>query len=179
MKRIMAGAVALMASLSLAACGSATVDSDSEVSPDATVAPLERGDSGEDSEGSEESESENSEESSSASASTSKRAEDGEAASTSKSEPAPEDRGAQEVEQAPTPQVDDSNSGYLDAVAGGGVDIAGVESQLVSAGNTACNPDDEVTVPAVAGQLIEQGRTDKSIEEVIALINDQAQAAYC
>ena len=179
MKRSMAGAVALMASLSLAACGSATVDSDSEVSPDATVAPLERGDSGEDSEGSEESESENSEESSSASASTSKRAEDGEAASTSKSEPAPEDRGAQEVEQAPTPQVDDSNSGYLDAVAGGGVDIAGVESQLVSAGNTACNPDDEVTVPAVAGQLIEQGRTDKSIEEVIALINDQAQAAYC
>jgi hypothetical protein len=179
MKRLMASAVALMASLSLAACGSATVDSDSEVSPDATVAPLERGDSGEDSEGSEESESENSEESSSASASTSKRAENGEEASTSKSEPAPEDRGAQEVEQAPTPQVDDSNSGYLDAVAGGGVDIAGVESQLVSAGNTACNPDDEVTVPAVAGQLIEQGRTDKSIEEVIALINDQAQAAYC
>ena len=180
MKRLMAGAVALMASLSLAACGSATVDSDSEVSPDATVAPLERGDSGEDSEGSGDSkESESSEESSSASPSTSKRAEDDAEASTSKSEPAPEDRGAQEVEQAPTPQVDDSNSGYLDAIAGGGVDIAGVESQLVSAGNTACNPDDEVTVPAVAGQLIEQGRTDKSIEEVIALINDQAQAAYC
>lgn len=177
MKRIMAGAVALMASLSLAACGSATVDSDSEVSPDATVAPLERGDSGEESGDSQESE--GSEESSSASPSTSKRAEDDAEASTSKSEPAPEDRGAQEVEQAPTPQVDDSNSGYLDAIAGGGVDIAGVESQLVSAGNTACNPDDEVTVPAVAGQLIEQGRTDKSIEEVIALINDQAQAAYC
>jgi hypothetical protein len=176
MKRIMAGAVALMASLSLAACGSATVDSDSEVSPDATVAPLERGDSDGDSE-----DTDSTEESSESSApSTSKRAERDDAeASTSKSEPAPEDRGAQEVDQAPTPQVADSDAGYLDAVAGGGVDIAGVENQLVSAGNTACNPDDEVTVPAVAGQLIEQGRTDKSIEEVIALINEQAQAAYC
>lgn len=177
MKRIMAGAVALMASLSLAACGSATVDSDSEVSPDATVAPLERG--GSDSEDSDSTEA--SEKSSESSApSTSKRAEKDDAeASTSKSEPAPEDRGAQEVDQAPTPQVADSDAGYLDAVAGGGVDIAGVENQLVSAGNTACNPDDEVTVAAVAGQLIEQGRTDKSIEEVIALINEQAQAAYC
>lgn len=178
MKRIMAGAVALMASLSLAACGSATVDSDSGVSLDATVAPLERGDS----EGDSDSEDSNStEESSESSApSTSERAEKDDAeASTSKSEPAPEDRGAQEVDQAPTPQVADSDAGYLDAVAGGGVDIAGVENQLVSAGNTACNPDDEVTVPAVAGQLIEQGRTDKSIEEVIALINEQAQAAYC
>ena len=175
MKRFMAGAVALMASLSLAACGSATVDSDSEVSPDATVEPLERGDSSEeDADSTEESSSE-----ATSATSTSKRAEEDAEASTSTSEPAPEDRGAQEVEQAPTPQVSDSNAGYLDAVAGGGVDIAGVENQLVSAGNTACNPDDEVTVPAVAGQLIEQGRTDKSVEEVITLINEQAQAAYC
>ncbi|MDN6135989.1 hypothetical protein [Corynebacterium sp.] len=166
MKRLMTGTLALLATFTLAACGSATVESGSEVSPDATVAPLERGDgdllSSSESETSEERSSKESTE-----------------ASTSKSEPAPEDRGAQEVEQAPTPQVDTSNAGFLDAVAGGGVDITGVENQLVSAAHTACNPDDDVTVLAVAGQLIEQERTDKDVEEVVALINEQAQAAYC
>src|SRR5690625_7750590 len=93
MKRLMTGTLALLATFTLAACGSATVESGSEVSPDATVAPLERGDgdllSSSESETSEERSSKESTE-----------------ASTSKSEPAPEDRGAQEVEQAPTPQVD-------------------------------------------------------------------------
>lgn len=166
MKRLMTGTLALLATFTLAACGSATVESGSEVSPDATVAPLERGDGGLSSS----SESETSEERSS---------KESTEASTSKSEPAPEDRGAQEVEQAPTPQVDTSNAGFLDAVAGGGVDITGVENQLVSAAHTACDPDDDVTVLAVAGQLVEQERTDKDVEEVVALINEQAQAAYC
>ena len=163
MKRLMTGTLALLATFTLAACGSATVESGSEVSPDATVAPLERGDG----DLSSSSESETSKETSS------------KEASTSKSEPAPEDRGAQEVEQAPTPQVDTSNAGFLDAVAGGGVDITGVENQLVSAAHTACDPDDDVTILAVAGQLVEQERTDKDVEEVVALINEQAQAAYC
>ena len=166
MKRLMTGTLALLATFTLAACGSATVESGSEVSSDATVAPLERGDgdllSSSESETSEERSSKESTE-----------------ASTSKSEPAPEERGAQEVEQAPTPQVDTSNAGFLDAVAGGGVDITGVENQLVSAAHTACDPDDDVTVLAVAGQLVEQERTDKDVEEVVALINEQAQAAYC
>lgn len=166
MKRLMTGTLALLATFTLAACGSATVESGSEVSPDATVAPLERGDG----DLSSSSESETSEERSS---------KESTEASTSKSEPAPEDRGAQEVEQAPTPQVDTSNAGFLDAVAGGGVDITGVENQLVSAAHTACDPDDDVTVLAVAGQLVEQERTDKDVEEVVALINEQAQAAYC
>src|SRR5699024_1774334 len=76
-------------------------------------------------------------------------------------------------------QVSDSDAGYLDAVAGRGRDVEGVENQLVSAAHTACNPDDELTVLAVAGQLIEQGRTDKDVEEVVTLINERAQAAYC
>lgn len=170
MKRMMSAVVALMATTTFAACGSATVDSDSEVSPDSTVAPLERGSS---------EESEKPEDSTSAATSSSKAAESSTKATTSASEPAPEDRGAREVEEAPTPQVSNSDAGYLDAVASGGIDVAGVENQLVSAAHTACNPDDEVTVLAVAGQLIEQGRTDKDVEEVVTLINERAQAAYC
>ena len=46
MKRLMTGTLALLATFTLAACGSATVESGSEVSPDATVVPLERGDGG-------------------------------------------------------------------------------------------------------------------------------------
>ena len=169
MKRLMTGTLALLATFTLAACGSATVESGSEVSPDATVAPLERGDG----DLSSSSESETSEERSS------KETKESTEASTSKSEPAPEDRGAQEVEQAPTPQVDTSNAGFLDAVAGGGVDITGVENQLVSAAHTACDPDDDVTILAVAGQLVEQESTDKDVEEGVSLINEPAQAAYC
>src|SRR5699024_10788 len=157
------------ATFTLTACGSATVESGSEESPDSTMAPLERGDGGLSSS----SESETSDERSS------KETQESTEQPTSKSEPAPEDRGAQEVEQAPAPQVDTSNAGCLDAVAGGGVDITGVENHLVSAAHTACNPDDDVTVLAVAGQLVEQERTDKDVEEVVALINEQAQAAYC
>ena len=101
MKRLMTGTLALLATFTLTACGSATVESGSEVSPDATVAPLERGDG----DLSSSSESETSKETSS------KETKESAEASTSKSEPAPEDRGAQEVEQAPTPQVDTSKIG--------------------------------------------------------------------
>ncbi|MFH0411472.1 hypothetical protein ACG98H_05865 [Corynebacterium sp. L4756] len=180
MKRAMASAIALIASLTLVACGSATVDSDSEVSPDATVAPLERGDS-ESSEQESESSSEESESEKSSAPSSSRERDnerESEEASTS-AEPQPEDRGAQEVEQAPTPQARDADAAFLDDIAASGVDTNGAESQLIGAGNTACNPDDSVTIPAVAGQLIEQGRTDQSAEEVAALISEKAQAAYC
>ncbi|NME88933.1 hypothetical protein [Corynebacterium stationis] len=164
MKRLIPGAAALLAAFTLAACGSATVESGSEISPDDTIAPLERGEG---------------ELTSAPETSSSKAAAASSEASTSASEPAPEDRGAQEVEKAPTPQVDNSDAGYLDAIAGSGVDISGVENQLISAAHTACNPDDEVTVLAVAGQLVEQERTDKDVEEVATLINEHAQAAYC
>src|SRR5699024_9165590 len=141
----------------LTACGSATVESGSEVSPDATVAPLERGDG----DLSSSSESETSEERSS------KETKESTEASTSKSEPAPEDRGAQEVEQAPSTKDDTSNDGFLDAVVGGVVDITGVENHLVRAAHSAFNPDDVLTILAVAGQLVDQERTDKNVDEVV------------
>lgn len=35
------------------------------------------------------------------------------------------------------------------------------------------------TLPAVAGQLVEQGRTDKTVDEVAALIESAAKNTYC
>jgi hypothetical protein len=40
-------------------------------------------------------------------------------------------------------------------------------------------PLDEATIGAVAGQLIEQGRTTKAFEEVVDMINSSARKAYC
>ena len=61
---------------------------------------------------------------------------------------------------------------FLAAVAEKGVDIDGVEDQLVGAAQASCQGD-AVTVPAVAGQLIEQGRTELSHEDVVQLITEQ------
>ena len=62
-----------------------------------------------------------------------------------------------------------------DAVKKGGVNTEGVEDQLVGAAQAACQGDG-VTVPAVAGQLIEQGRSELSHEQLIQLITERGRA---
>src|SRR5699024_7370728 len=140
MKRLIPGAAALLAAFTLAACGSATVESGSEISPDDTIAPLERGEG---------------ELTSAPETSSSKAAAASPEASTSASEQAPEDRGAQGVARARAPQVYNSDAGYLDDIAGSGVEISGVENRFIFAAHSVCHPDDEVTVLAVVGQLVE------------------------
>lgn len=164
MKKLVCAVVAVGASLSVAACGSATVDNNA-VDPSATVAPLERGVAATSD--------------ASAPASSSVRRSAQRPASSTSAEPQPEDRSAQEVEQAPMPQVSGNDADFLSRLRAGGIAADGIEDQLIGAGQAACNPDDGVTVGAVAGQLLEQGRTNLSVEEVTALIDAQAHSTIC
>lgn len=148
-------AVLLAAGTLLSACGSATVDENEAT--DTSVAPLERS-SGEPSA------SKPSESSASAS---------GDAPTERTTGEEPEDRGAREVSEIPTPApAQGPDRDFLAAVAETGVNIDGVEDQLVGAAQASCQGD-TVTVPAVAGQLIEQGRTELSHEDVVQLITEQ------
>ena len=149
-------AVLLAAGTLLSACGSATVDEGDAT--ETSVAPLERSSvaSGESSA------SKASESSASASAERTPGEE-------------PEDRGAREISEIPTPvPAQGPDQDFLAAVAEKGVDIDGVEDQLVGAAQASCQGD-AVTAPAVAGQLIEQGRTELSHEELVRLITEQGR----
>lgn len=156
----------------LTACGSATVENDPGA--DASVAPLER-----------------------APRATTEQPEDGDAdAPAAPAQPQPRDQRAQEVSEVPdpAPERSEEDSAFLTAVAEGGVDVAGVEDQLIGAALTVCRSEGgdssdiaeqqerdagTVTVGAVAGQLLEQGRTELEQEETVALIENEARAAYC
>ena len=67
---------------------------------------------------------------------------------------------------------------FLDHLSENGVNINGVEDQLTATGFTVCT-DDPITRDAVAGQLVEQRRTDMDAAAVAALISDTARANLC
>ena len=67
---------------------------------------------------------------------------------------------------------------YLDKFKDAGVNVDGVEDQLLGAGKAACD-ENEVTIAAVAGQLIEQQRTTMGFEELSQLIKDSARSGIC
>lgn len=99
--------------------------------------------------------------------------------------PQPQDQGAREIDEIPAPEMPRSPEDvrYLGALTDEEIDIEGVEEQLIGTAATVCEGGDSdfarSTLPAVAGQLIEQGRTDKSVDDVAALIEDAARNAYC
>lgn len=134
--------------LGLAGCDSATVDS--EPPQETEIAPLER----------------ESEAPSSA---------DETSSATSKSQ---EDRGAREISEIPSAEVPEPDAKYLDKLKDAGVNVDGVEDQLLGAGKAACD-ENEVTISAVAGQLIEQQRTTMGFEELSQLIKDSARSGIC
>ncbi len=162
----------VLSAFALTACGSATVENDPGT--DTSVAPLERAP---------QSTSENNEDD--------REEEGGDRDSQSAAQPQPQDQRAQEVSEVPSPEPERSeeDTDFLDGVAEGGIDIEGVEDQLIGAASTVCRPADqgegegaavaEVTVGAVAGQLQEQGRTELDQEDAAALIENEARAAYC
>ena len=94
---------------------------------------------------------------------------------TSKSQ---EDRGAREISEIPSAEMPEPDAKYLDKLKDGGVNVDGVEDQLLGAGKAACD-ENEVTISAVAGQLIEQQRTTQSFEELSQLIKDSARSGIC
>lgn len=161
------GITALAATaLLLSACGSATVDNTEETAADVTsVAPLERGSGVEDTETESEAES----------------TDEQERPDAEPTSPQAQDRGAREIDEVPeqVPVTSDEDQGYLDALREDGVNVDGVEDQLIGAAGAACSLEDNVTIPAVAGQLIEQNRTDMDHAELVGLIENQARSAYC
>ncbi|QRP61890.1 DUF732 domain-containing protein [Corynebacterium minutissimum] len=159
-------AALLAAGALLAGCGSATVD-ESEAT-ETSVAPLER--SSGSSEGAESSSTSNS-----SAASSSDKASSGSGSSRGSGEE-PEDRGAREISEIPAPApAEGPHQEFLAALSDGGVNTEGVEDQLVGAAQAACQGD-TVTVPAVAGQLIEQGRSELSHEQLTQLISEKGSA---
>lgn len=93
---------------------------------------------------------------------------------------APRDQPAQEVTVAPEQSSGFSpeEETYLQQLSERGLNIEGVEDQLTATGRTVC-ADDTVTRDAVAGQLVEQRRTDMDPAALGTLIADTARANLC
>ncbi|MCG7233647.1 MULTISPECIES: DUF732 domain-containing protein [Corynebacterium] len=159
--------------LGLAGCDSATVDSDS--GNDTSVAPLSREKTSEESTTSS---SESASSSASSSQEPSESKESAEPTNGSRSANSPEDRGAREISEIPSAQLPKEEAAYLDSLKDAGVNVDGVEDQLLGAGQGACG-DNGITIPAVAGQLIEQQRSDMDYEELTKLLQDNARSALC
>ncbi|MBN9645266.1 DUF732 domain-containing protein, partial [Corynebacterium sp. CCM 8862] len=96
-----------------------------------------------------------------------------------------EDQGAKEITAIPTFESShtDSDRTYLKALTGAGITVDDIEDQLIGAGVEVCRTraagELDVTLPAVAGQLVEQQRTRLGAEETANAIASAAQAAYC
>lgn len=89
-----------------------------------------------------------------------------------------EDRGAREISEIPSAEVPEPDAKYLDKLKDAGINVDGVEDQLLGAGKAACD-ENEVTISAVTGQLIEQQRTTMGFEELSQLIKDSARSGIC
>ena len=105
--------------------------------------------------------------------------------SSEKSAPEITDPQAKRVDEAPDGQMklSEADDSYLEALEKAGIDVAGVEDQLIGTGRAACAdaPEEErqVIALAIAGQLVAQGRSQDSAEEVAKTIASSAKKAYC
>lgn len=100
----------------------------------------------------------------------------------------PQDRPAAEMTEPPTTGVERTPEelDLLDGLREGGIDVEGVEDQMIATAGTVCRSleegTDNVTADAIAGQLIVQKRVDVPEEragEVSALIRETAERTYC
>lgn len=105
--------------------------------------------------------------------------------SSEKSAPKITDPQAKRVDEAPDGQMklSEADDSYLGALEKAGIDVDGVEDQLIGTGRAACAdaPEEErqVIALAIAGQLVAQGRSQESAEEVAKTIASSAKKAYC
>lgn len=159
--RKIAGCLATIASVAaLAGCGGATVDSD-DVTETATATST-------------------SETTETASSSTSETVTATEVERSSSASGGAADQPAREVTEVPqqASAFTPAEEAYLAGLRENGVNIDGVEDQLTATGATVCE-DDLITRDAVAGQLVEQRRTDMDAAGVATLIDDTARANLC
>lgn len=147
------------AAVAVAACGGATVDSE-----DVTETPTVASETTE-AETSETTEASETTETSAVVSSQSKRVDD---------QPAREVTDVPQQASAFSPQEE----AYLATLRESGVNVDGIEEQLTATGATVC-ADNLITRDAVAGQLVEQRRTDMDAAGVAALISDTARANLC
>lgn len=167
-------AVLFASTLALSACGGSTVTSDDL---DETTEPAATEDA-EDSEDSEDADSTSTEETTESTTEEESPAgeEAGEAAP-------PEDQAAREISEIPPAETgaSDEDQQFLETLDMRGIDVNSLENQLLSTANMVCagDPTSATVAGAVAGQLIEQGRTDLPHEEVTSLIESSARDVYC
>ena len=148
--------------VAVAACRGATVDSD-DVTDTPTVASEAETES--ETETTETTETSEAPSSSAVVSSQSKRVDD---------QPAREVTDVPQQASAFSPQEE----AYLATLRESGVNVDGIEDQLTATGATVC-ADNLITRDAVAGQLVEQRRTDMDAAGVAALISDTARANLC
>ena len=162
--RAMALGVAALAVATLTACGGATVDS----------ADVTASQSSESSGATGASTSESSSRTTATVTVTSTRS--GAAGSTA---PVAQDQPASAVDSIPrqTSRYSAGEQAFLDHLRDG-LNIDGVEDQLTATGASVC-ANDTITRDAVAGQLVEQRRTDMNPEAVGQLLTDTARANLC
>lgn len=163
MKKFALSAVTLATGLALTACGSSTVDSE-EVSPTTSTQASS---------------------SSTTTATETSTATESESETTrsSSSRPAPapgEDQPAQEVDAVPTqaPVFSTEEESFLESLSNQGISVQGVEAQLTGTGFSVCDGN-TITRDAVAGQLIEQRRTELPVDAISKLIDDSAREHLC
>ena len=140
----------------LAACGGATSDGGSSES--SAVAPLSK----------------------------SARATESSASSSGESKTqTPQDREAREVSEVPSSgqQLSERDQNYLKELKDNSINVDGAEGSLIGTASGVCQSQDtkniDVMTLAVAGQLVEQGRTQQKPEEVAAVLARAAKSAYC
>lgn len=92
----------------------------------------------------------------------------------------PADRPAREVTSIPeqAPVFNAAEQAYLEHLRTNGLNVDGVQDQLAATGYTVCG-EDTVTRDAVAGQLVEQRRTDMEPLALANLITDTAREHLC
>ena len=147
------------AAVAVAACGGATVDSYDVTETPTVVSETTEAETSETTEVSETTET------SAVVSSQSKRVDD---------QPAREVTDVPQQASAFSPQEE----AYLATLRESGVNVDGIEDQLTATGATVC-ADNLITRDAVAGQLVEQRRTDMDAAGVAALISDTARANLC
>ena len=153
------------AAVAVAACGGATVDSDDVTDTPTVASEAETESETETTETAETAETSEAPSSSAVVSSQSKRVDD---------QPAREVTDVPQQASAFSPQEE----AYLATLRESGVNVDGIEDQLTATGATVC-ADNLITRDAVAGQLVEQRRTDMDAAGVAALISDTARANLC
>jgi len=161
------------------ACGSATSSSDAADPAAASSSSLARADK----DASEQKSGDKSQDSKAGDSA--KKDHNGGAAKPAQGGAAVNDQPAEEISEVPSFKDDysDEDHAYLDDLKDKGIDPKGIEAQLIGTASEVCRAKDageeSFLVEPIAGQLVELGHTDLSLEDARTVITQAAQRAYC